>query len=343
MTRNRRRVLGGVFGLEFGSSAEAGPAPFREGQGVERINARSCIAHLCDRLVPERVWLPTYLCESVVDAIPSRFETRFWEVDEKLRPVESGWMDEVRRRDLFVAIAYFGWPPDGELLSRMKERGAWVLEDASQALLSRRSDAADFTVYSPRKFLGVPDGGILLSTGSIELDADELERASSESWLRSLEALVLRAEFDRHGGDRRWFDLYRESEASQPLGEFAMSELSKSLLDEAFDYAAIAARRRENYARLHAALSEISLMGTLEEDVVPLGFPVRWAERDHLREALFAEEIFPPVHWQLPASVSAEAAGSWRLSRETLTLPCDQRCSAGDIDRIIACVQRSCR
>ena len=87
----------------------------------------------------------------------------------------------------------------------------------------------------------------------------------------------------------------------------------------------IARRRRENYALLADRLASVALFPTLSDGVVPLGFPIVVEERDRVRQALFAEEIYPPVHWDLEDVVPVAYSGSHWLSRHVMMLPCDQR------------------
>jgi hypothetical protein len=95
------------------------------------------------------------------------------------------------------------------------------------------------------------------------------------------------------------------------------------MLIRSADYESVRAARRRNYARLLSRLHEFALSDDLPEDIVPLGFPVRvQAEiRDPVLAELHAARIYAPVHW--PGS---EIPGC-------LTLICDQRCSARDMDR----------
>ena len=59
--------------------------------------------------------------------------------------------------------------PKSSFASEVKKCGAWLLEDACQALLSDEVGRfSDFVLYSPRKFLGVPDGGVLVSNCEID-------------------------------------------------------------------------------------------------------------------------------------------------------------------------------
>ena len=337
--------MGGMFALQDAPRPSTFP-PFLGPGALEMANARSCIRLLVQTLSPPRVWLPSYLAPSMLEAVdPRRSTVRYYEMTYDLAVAATDWVDEVSPGDLVIFVDYFGFPYDGSCAESVKERGAFVLRDASQALLSERAGhEPDFVVFSPRKFLGVVDGGVLAAPGAPERLAEvrdlALESPPALWWLTALDAAILRREFDRHGGHRRWFDLFREKEREQPLGAFRMSELSMSLLRHGFNYADIAARRRENYARLCDRIGEIALFPELPPSVVPLGFPVRVQNRTEVLRALFDHDIYPPVHWPLPADVPGSFADSHRLAERILTLPCDQRYDSGDMDSM---VERLCR
>ena len=119
-----------------------------------------------------------------------------------------------------------------------------------------------------------------------------------------------------------------------------MSELSAVLLLGGIDYATIATRRRRNFEVLAAALDDVALFTELPEHVVPLGFPIVVPNRDEVREAFFAERIYPPVHWPIASVVPEHFEDSHRLSANIMTLPCDQRYDERDMQRLVAGVRR---
>jgi hypothetical protein len=150
-----------------------------------------------------------------------------------------------------------------------------------------------------------------------------------------------RRRFEAHGepeGAQDWFAAYQRAEVETPSGPHPMSPLTRDLLASAFDYRAIAEQRRKNYQVLLGLLGELALLAGLPDGVVPLGFPIRVAERHRLRQRLFNERIFPPVHWPLPEAVAAAFPASQELSAHILTLPCDQRYDAADMERMAALV-----
>jgi len=340
LTRVRPQIIGGMFGLGEMSDHMHSAPPFLKGNPVLLSNARSGFALLIELLSPAHVWMPSYFCGPVLKAVGERMATvKLYEVDYDLALSSLEWLDSVQPNDLVVVLDYFGFPCDPKCKQRAKERGAWVLEDACQALLSEEvGSLSDFILYSPRKFLGIPDGGILVHNHAIACDTVKLEPPPPKWWLKAFSASVLRREFDLHGGERRWFELFQESEIEGPIGPYAMSEFSRMLLQHSFDYSMIAEKRVRNYKLLAHGLGEFGLFPFLPEGVVPLGFPIRIKDRDRVRQALFKHEIYLPVHWPIHGVVPEKFRDSHRLASELVTLPCDQRYSDSDMERMIRCM-----
>jgi dTDP-4-amino-4,6-dideoxygalactose transaminase len=335
LTEGGPQLVGGVFGLEpIAPRDETRSLPVETEETILLVNGRSAIALVVDLVRPLTVWLPSYLCDALVAAVSAAPSVEFYEVGSDLRMPSADWVRRLQQGDLVVVVDYFGFPFEFSAAGDVRDRGAIILRDACQALLSTADRVrADYDVYSPRKFLGVPDGGILTCRTPLDGAKPILDEAPVEWWLDGLEAGVLRRAFDRHGGTREWFDRFRRYEAHAPVGRFRMSEVSSTLLAGA-NYAEIASRRTRNYRVLLDALGDIALLPRLPDGVVPLGFPVRVANRDALRDALFANDIYPAVHWPVPSSVPARFSESRELAATILTLPCDQRYEPETMQRI---------
>ncbi|MBL0171637.1 MAG: DegT/DnrJ/EryC1/StrS aminotransferase family protein [Gemmatimonadaceae bacterium] len=270
--------------------------------------------------------MPSYLCESMLGAVSEADgDVQYYEVGYDLDIPDGNWVDGIQPGDLVVLIDYFGFATSSAIAARVKARGAWILADACQSLLSQNEHVdSDFILFSPRKFVGVPDGGILRCNTHSILDV-ALEQSPVRWWKKALEASIQRREFDRHGGSRRWFDIRREADSEHPVGPYAMSQLSERLLRFGFDYCRIASRRVENYGSLLTSLADLALFPNLPSGAVPLGFPIRVARRDEIRQVLFEHSIYPPVHWPIGDIIPNRFADSHRLASEILMLPCDQR------------------
>ena len=336
-----------MFGLECRGNVEPDRQRFSlptslKPPRVELATARAALGVLHDFLAPPTVWLPSYLCRAIVDGLSARgARIRFFPVDERLRLTDDRWLDAISPSDMIVFIDYFGFPSWDSLGAEAKRRGATVVEDACQALLNHSfSTVADYAVFSPRKFVGVPDGGIITSFTGAPLPEIPLSPLRADWWLDALSASQLRAIFDRCGGDRQWFTIFHRAEATAPLDAVRMSELSSALLVEAIDYDAHAAKRRANYLRLVGLLPDLALFPSLAPDVVPLGFPVVFRDRGTVLKCLYDERIYPAVHWAIGDVVPRDFEESHRLARQIATLPCDHRYSEDDMERIAAHVRR---
>lgn len=336
MSWRQQRIIGGMFGLEEMSSYNTHTPPFFESGDIFLVNARSGILLLISLLSPPSVWVPSFLCNALLQPIyKSDARINFYEVDYDLVVPSLDWIDNVKSGDLVVFISYFGFPYDWSYAAAVREKGAWVLEDACQALLSRTErQFSDFVLFSPRKFLGVPDGGILAINRGVDFHDIKLQSPPERWWLKALSATILRREFDICGGDRDWFKLFQEIEAECPVGHYSMSELTRLLLICALDYSKIAQQRVSNYQVLAGELSHVVIFPELPSQVVPLGFPIRLKNRDAVRQRLFNHDIYPPIHWMIQGIVPSEFRESHRLAAQIMTLPCDQRYDSEDMHRM---------
>ena len=325
----RPRIVGGTFGLpDSRHSVPVTAPPFVRPDDLLLVNARSALLVLLQQLRPQSVWLPSFLCPVLVAVVSSRAEVRWYDVGDDLSPGPSEWIDQVTEGDFVVSIDYFGFRTGIAYRGGLRQRGAVIVEDACQALLTDGvGEDADFVLFSPRKYVGVPDGGVLsarsFGRGS-EFTVSDFSPPPAAWWQTALSASTQRAEFDEHGGNNHWFELFQQSEDATPAGRYAMSDLTRRLLGT-IDYTEIATRRRENYDVLLTHLPEFALLPDLEPGVVPLGFPVRVSNRADILEHLYSHDIFPPVHWRIDGVVPTRFAASHMLAKEILTLPCDQR------------------
>jgi hypothetical protein len=295
------QMIGGMFGLVDLSKSEDQFPPFLEGRELFLYNARSGINIVASLLKPQVIWMPSFLCDAMLKAVHF-FNVQFYDVDSYLQ-VPGKWLDYVQRDDLVVFIDYFGFPFDPDLATYVKQRGGWVLEDACQALHSSHvGKFSDFVLFSPRKFLSVPDGGILRYNVMVDFSANSLKDPPS-------------------------------IDNNSPVGPYTMSTLSKILLERSFDYSSICKKRIENYRVLNNYLSQFALFPNVPEDVVPLGYPIRLENRDYVRKMLFNNNIYPPVHWPIKNIVPEKFVESHRLADTILTLVCDQRYNPTDMKR----------
>lgn len=323
---NANRIIGGNHGLPV----EAKGLTVKKLSKTTLANARSCLYAIMAYLKMPVIWMPSYLCESLLHA---DYHVKFYEVDRSLT-IEESFLSEIKQSEAVLVIDYFGFTQDRKIYERIKEKKGVAIEDASQSLLSERNTTPDFTIYSLTKCLGLPDGGMIESRDpcfEVEVLPSPSDFVESATNFRRR-----RAEFDR-GENDDWYSSYIEhKKLATPIGPYDMSDLSKSLY-ESYDQLEIIRRTRENYLLLQKHLAPIK---QLEEGVAPIGFPILHENRDTLLQRLIENKIYPPIHWRLRKAPKAFSDSHW-VSERQITLPCDHRYGPEDMERIIMCVLHS--
>jgi len=292
---------------------------------------------VCETANPGAAWLPSYLCGAVLDPFRKLgVPLRYYDPHPASEPVELAWTKDVERGDLVLTIHYFGFPNRTLPVAQLAQQGAIVVEDASQGLFVKQQYPETHCIlYSPRKFLGVPDSGVMVSSSNNDIRSELLEPPPGDWWKNALAMVQMRREFDLIGGENLWFPLFLDVEKTFPLGPYRSSDLAKLTLESGTDYQFIQRTRRENYAVLLERLKQFALFPELGAETVPLGFPVRVnpARRNAILGDLYKQRIYPPVHWHIEGIVPEEHRQSHLLSKSILTLICDQRYSASDMKR----------
>jgi hypothetical protein len=328
-------IIGGLFGLEPRSTARADsifPSSIKF-----FLSFRCAVYKFCQHFGPGTAWLPSYLCGVMLDPFRQlRVPVRYYDAGPNFKTGSTGWTIDVARGDVVLVIHYFGFANALFPASELRGRGAVIIEDASQSLfLKQYYPESACIVYSPRKFLGVPDGGLMDCAMPTPVDLDVLEDPPLDWWRTALAVTQMRKEFDLSGGENRWFSLYRSVEETFPLGPYRSSDLTRAIIEAGADYQSIKKVRRENYLALLERLQNFALFPTLDEATVPLGFPVcvNASQRDKILDDLYGRGIYPPVHWRIKDIVPKEYRQSHSLSERILTLICDQRYTTIDMAR----------
>ncbi len=332
----RARPVGGFFELHApDGGADGGPSvleAWTEGRPYAAFaNARSAFAALAAVWPAAKIWLPAFVCVDVMDGLsPDR--VRFYPVMEGFAPDLSGVEVEARAGDLVLLAAHFGLPV-GEAARAFvaRRRDLTFVEDRAQALGPGVGAGAGYVLYSPRKLLGVADGGVLVAPDAAAL----LPQPSALADADALWAAPLLRHADPSGADNaRWYAANRAKEAGLRAGPEAITPRSLAILSET-SMASLAGPRMANWRALDARLRRWSALPG-DPQTLPLGYVLRLpaAVRERLLAALHAERIFAAVHWPQIAAPEADFPREAAWTRELLTLPCDHRYGATDMVRI---------
>ncbi len=208
-------------------------------------------------------------------------------------------------------------PKISEAAANLKtQSGLFVIEDFVQAPFDIAKFKGHMALNSLRKVCSVEVAVAYISW-------DVKGQVTSAYLTAKRAAMQLREEFLQSGS--------KEAEQQQlaKLNEAQAADLSdiyiadaKSIADlNTTDFAAIRAKRAANAKHLAGLLQGLKGLEILPYDHFFL--MVRLQERDALRKTLFAQGIFPPIHWQDSGN-----------AQNLLSLPTDQRYDAADMERM---------
>lgn len=311
------KAIGGYFELELPPSNQ-----IKYQSALKYQSARAALLALLRISKPNRVWMPHYICESMLAPVKaSGTEICFYSLDKQL-----GIADDVvlGSTDILLYVNYFG------ICSRQVEKvlarfnPSQVVLDFSQAFFIEPKNCLA-TIYSPRKFFGLPDGGLLFT----QLDVD-LPEAVDEGSIKRMHHLVTRL----GGTAEQGYEYYQSAETSLIESKpKRMSQLTERIYGS-IDFEAARFQRNKNFRNLHENLGGNNVLKVDLEDVDgPMCYPY-FLDNHLLRTTLLAKRIYVPVYWPDILARSNIPVFEVQLVKNIHPIPCDQRYTVGDMNNI---------
>ena len=334
----------------------------------------------------QKVLVPAFVCAAAIEPIEHfGAEIGFYATQRHCEPdwsdLESKIQGNVRA---ILAVHYFGFPCDIAKFRALCDRyKLFLIEDCAHVLEGAPSphglgEFGDFSVFSPRKYLPLFDGGTLRLN---RVSPDFQVRLQFETPLFTLR--VAKNLFDRRkaptaplamqrshgrqhtmqteeGRTRRELDIVKEL-PQEPLyvtpdstsfltwmADVPMSRLSRHLASH-FPLAEIASKRRSNYSYLLDRVSQLegveALFKPLPPDVVPWVLPLTIANRREMDIELRTLGI-PAVTWvsvRDPRISAQEFPDADWLYECLVLLPIHQDLDRPQLDLIAEAVARVCQ
>jgi dTDP-4-amino-4,6-dideoxygalactose transaminase len=239
-------------------------------------------------------------------ALAAGFTPRFYDLDSGCRfdPAEIEALVDGHTRAVFV-VHYFGLPAAADEVRPMATaRGLWLIEDCALTLPTRIGGrdlgrVGDCALFSPRKMLLLPEGGILTLNRPAEGFRPSYHgrvRSAYTAW-NLLKTRGKRLYLTLTGGRDPWGVVrcpatgYINLDEDQRVRVRAMSHLTRTVAG-VVDVDRVAARRRANYAELLAGIGGMPgvepLRPGLPAGCVPYSLPLRVStdQRDRMRQHL---------------------------------------------------------
>ena len=304
------KEIGGYLGLEQACGRE-----FYE--DLQAVNSgRNALLYILKAYDVKKLHIPRFLCDSVSELcrrenIP--FAT--YGIDRNFAPLFEG---ELGEGEWLYLVNYYGQLTAEQVLA-WKKRYERVILDNIQAFFCCPITGIP-TVYSCRKFFGVPDGGYAACEAVLPLERDSSRDRMTHILGRFEESgSAYYAAFQRN--DEIFYDL--------PLRK--MSPITRNIL-RSVDYEAVRQKRNANYAVLEAALGEKNPLPITASDG-PYCYPFYCENGMEVKRALAKKKIYVPTLW--PEVTEQGSALERDYAKNILPLPVDQRYDPEDMKRIV--------
>lgn len=302
-------------------------------------NCRHALQHLLSCNSWKRIWLPFYYCYDVVDAIrETGIHISFYPDSPVANDVSVISKIRFHKNDVLLRMNYFGlrsWRDNRDL-------PVPVIEDHSHDLTGQwaRKSNAQWVVASLRKTLPLPEGGILWSPLNLPLPPPLIQTTYNELLCyKRLTAMLLKTLWlQSHPICKDDFrQLYIQTESDfELLAKSDMAAYCKKLFIQ-IDASSWYHQKKQNWKRFSSFTNDkVSL---LQPENFRLCNPYSWilqcsskTERDELKERLVSHHIYPTILWHIPVNDFPEIVS---LSQTLLSIPCDARYNATDIQLLI--------
>lgn len=282
--------------------------------------------------------IPYYLCGSVA-SICEQYEIpyRYYNIDEHFEPIVA---DDLAEDEWLYIVNYYG-QHSNKKISNWKLQYGNIIVDNAQSYYQEPVSNVD-TIYTCRKFFGVPDGAFLHTADDLkaELAPEQLypqERAVSYDHMR-----FLLGRFERTANE--FYADFRENE--NRLSEesvMGMSSLTENLL-HGIRYSEIAMKRESNWTYLDHILG-IGKINRLQPTMPqgPFMYPLWISGGAKLRKFLHSRKIYVPTLWPDVLERCEPESLEYQLASDLLPLPIDQRYGMDEMKIVADAVQEGIR
>lgn len=229
---------------------------------------------------------------------------------------------QLNDNEWILVVNYYG-QIDNKKLDELLARHGRMIVDNTQAYFQPPLDGVD-TLYSCRKFFGVPDGGFLYTDALI---GEELPQDESFERMR-----FLLGRFER--GAQEFYAEYAANNAAfacEPVKR--MSALTQNLL-RGIDHDRVRRVRTRNFEYLHAALREINEL-RLSVPEGPFMYPLLIKDGRRICKELIARRIYIPTLWPDVFDICGKDTLEYRYAADILPLPVDQRYDEEDMQYVV--------
>lgn len=277
---------------------------------------RNALAYLIRARNIKRLWIPRFICDSVTRLCERECVAySLYEVGMDFLPSE----DIVLQNDEWLYLVNYYSQLSNDTIAEFAEKYERVVVDNAQSYFQEPLSGVD-TIYTCRKYFGVADGAFLYSDAVLN---EELPQDESYGRMK-----FLLGRFERTAVE--FYPQYvSNNELFSTESIKRMSKLTNNLL-HGIDYERVKAIRERNFALLHGELGQMNLC-MLQAATGTFMYPLMLENGGEIRKMLQQKRIYIPTLWPNVLNDTGENEPEYKMARNILPLPIDQRYDEADI------------
>lgn len=293
--------------------------PLLHENAIALNTGRNCLAYLIESKNIRKIYLPYYICSVVIDICEKAgIEIQYYRISDNFSIVDF----DIEEGSYLYVVNYFGQLSNDDIIL-LKSKYKHIIVDNAQAYFQMPVRDVD-TIYTCRKFIGVPDGAFLYTNKKLERP---LEQDISYERIGFLCGRFEKSAFEFYN----CFLINEELLNNLPLEK--MSKLTNNLL-HGIDYEFVKNKRTENYNYLFDKIEKINKLH-LKRIEGAFAYPLYINNGNDLRKTLIEHKIYVPTLWPNIITDELKDTLEYDMALNILPLPCDQRYDEEDMEYMI--------
>lgn len=277
--------------------------------------ARNALRYVIRKKNIKKIALPKMSCISVIEACnKENAEIIYYSVGENFLPALEGIDSSV-----WIYITNYYGQLDSEYLEKLYSEYPNIIVDNVQAFFDLPVKNIP-TLYSCRKFFGVPDGAYLYFEGENKTDFSKDFSFNRTEFLNG--------RFEKSASE--FFANYQENEHFLDSCDILeMSDYTKNMM-RAIDYEKALKKRRDNYEILNKEFQALNLFKP-KTPFGPFMYPLVVENGMELKKKLAKRKIYISTLWPNVLQSYSVDENEYKITANLLPLPVDQRYTEEDM------------
>lgn len=310
------REIGGYFGFELN---DLNQFPYPDAKKYR--SARAAFYDLIKKLDVQTIWMPKFICNTMIKPLELLgVVIYYYDLNHDFSPKIPNTLED---KSYILYVNYFGICTHIQQYLWEKYDHSRLIFDHSQAFYVKPFENIH-TLYSPRKFFPVADGGLLVT--SVKVKPSCSEEFVTNKFIQQYEHLFKRF---LNGADQGYQQFQNSEQLLNDCLPKGISPISELILNN-INYEILKQKRLENFKYLHSKLGDLNQIKIMAENLEsPLTYPFLWNKK--FSSQLIANKIFVPTYWADCLDRISDNSFEEKLVHQLTHFVCDHRYTIDDM------------